>query len=397
MRLLLLALIAGALSACPGDPPAASGDPAAATGPTTAVDIDDPQSCAPCHGAIVEEWKESMHARAYHDSDPIYDGVRTLRVRKEGEDVAGACAVCHTPRFGGDRDSEAARVGVGCASCHAVARVKESHGGPGATRLIWTTGRKLLGPHDLVDAGPGAPHATGAAPAHMVDGQTLCLACHDSLASPGGLAMCNTGPEHSTLTDAGSCVSCHMPEERGASGAAAAGRTTHRSHRFPGPHRAWYQDDPSLLAAAVDLAVRFDADTLVVTLTNRSSHSMPTGFPGRMAFVTATGADASGQPVWQSAPNSPMADTPHAVLNKVYVGSDGKPTLAPWAEKLARDTRLEPGETREISFPGVPTEVRSVTASVKLRLLPPKLAKKLGLTGKLEDEPRVARKVTVTR
>ena len=305
-------------------------DPAPDVTAESPVDIDDPQSCAPCHEAVVAEWQESMHARAHDTRDPIYAGVRGIRAKKEGAEIQRACAPCHTPRFGGDLDSPAAPVGVGCAGCHAVQAVKTSHDGHGAAALIGTTDGTLLGPHD-VTRGVSPAHGTGPAPAHMKDSRPLCLTCHEALSSPTGIAMCTTGPEHRATGTESSCVDCHMPEVDGPSGSVSTARATHRSHRFVGPHRAWYQDDPSQLAAAASLEGTLADTRLTVTITNKTGHAMPTGFPGRQAMLLIVGKDAAGAEVWR--PEAPI------VYGKRYVTAEGKPTLAPYAAKLASDTR----------------------------------------------------------
>ena len=389
---LTAALLLGACKQAPAPPPAPEDSPDAEVQP---VDPDDVEACAQCHQAVVEEWRESMHARAHHEDDPIYAGIRQLRMQKEGPEIARSCAVCHTPRFGGDLDAAAARPGVACAACHAVAAVKQSHDGFGANVLIAATDGMLPGPHDLEPGVAGNSHGTGPAPAHMKDGgKTLCLACHGELRGPTGVPICTTGPEaeEAPTEDGKTCVDCHMAEVPGPSGSVSANRKTHRSHRFAGPHRAWYQGDTSQLAESVSVAARFDAADLVVTLENRTGHGLPTGFPGRMALLVAKGFDAAGAEVWQGG-GPKVAET---VFRKEYVDAEGKPTLAPWAVKLASDSRLKPGETREVRLT-VPEQVRRVEVAFLFRLLPPPLAKKIGLEGAPEDAPRVAAKVTLSR
>ena len=366
MPLVLLAL-ACATSATSPDP-----QPATAPGPAAAVDLDDPATCSACHAAVVREWNDSMHARAHHDRDPIHAGMRRMRMAKQGQAIAGQCAQCHTPRSPADVDAPAAKQGVSCATCHAAAHV-DLAAGKGAKALTWTEGTLLLGPHDLA-AGASPVHGTGNAPAHLTDGTTLCMACHDATTTPTGADACTTGPEFraAAATEgeaARSCVACHMPRVEGPSGAVST-RADHASHRFHGPHDAWHHDDPSFLAQAVDLRLtRAPSGTATVTLANRSQHGFPTGFPGRMAVLVVEGFDAAGASVWRA------DDT---VLNKVYVDGDGKPVPPPFSAKLDRDTRLTPNETRTLQFEP-PATVASLEARLVLRLLPPPMASSLGL------------------
>ena len=381
------------LVACSTSPPAPAPPPVPAeragpTNPELAIDLDDPGTCAACHQAVHAEWTESMHSRAHMDGDPVFAAMRTLRMEKQGEKVGAKCLNCHTPRAPTDPDAAAAKAGVSCAACHAVASVQRDEGQLGAKALRYGVDGVLRSGRDLP---PGASpvHGTGPALAEMADGQSLCLACHDATTNPAGAPACTTGPEHAEGADPGqTCVSCHMPEVEGPSGA-MTDRASHRSHRFLGPHRAWLQDDPAILADAVDLAATLKDDRLSVVLSNQAAHAFPTGFPGRVAFLTAVGRDATGQDVWRSPEG-------WVVLGKRYVDSDGNPTMPPFAKELAADSRLPPdGERRYEAV--VPPTVVSADVSLHFRLIPPPAVAALGLQGTPEAEPRLVRSITVTR
>jgi hypothetical protein len=381
---LALALIALGCDGTRDSPSAAASADSTATPSATAapaVDADQHDTCKQCHGNIVTEWNESMHARAHHSRDPIYAGVRRLRAKREGEQVTRACASCHTPRDVDNDASAVAKAGVTCGACHATAEIRPD--ASGARALIPTEGSLLLGPHDVApDKTPA--HATGAAPAHMLGTDRLCNACHQELKGPTGIPICSTGVEHAAVSrDAKRCVDCHMPVVEGPSGSAVA-RTSHRSHRFLGPHRAWYNNDDSLLKRAVDLHAALAPGKLTVTLTNKSQHAVPTGFPGRMAMLVVEGMKAGSSDIVFRSDGS----TDGATLRKVYVDDKGKPTLAPWAKALKSDRRLGVGEQRVVVF-AVPKDVARVRVKFVFRLLPPPLAKKLGLADAVEAKPKV--------
>ncbi len=364
--------------------PASPTAPAAAVNPS--ANIDDPSACEECHEAVVAEWRESMHARAHHNRDPIYAGVRALRLRKEGEAIAAACALCHTPRAGGDVDGDAAEVGVGCAACHNVTAVHSGTDEKGSRALVYAGGTLLVGPHD-VEAGVEEAHATGAAPAHMRNPVQLCLACHAELKSPAGILICSTGPEAAAGKGLSvGCPTCHMARVKGASGVASE-RPDHASHAFAGPHRAWYQDDTSVFENAVKVEARLVEGAVEVVLENRTGHSFPTGFPGRMVVLQAIARDQNGAEVARAWTNDAMAERPEAVLNKVYVDAEGKPTLAPYGVELRRDTRLSPGEKRTLRIP-TPGSAHAVAVSLVARLLPAPLADKIGIGGTPEAAPK---------
>lgn len=382
MRSFLLSVVL-VLSACNrAEPTPPTPAPAAA-----AIDIDDPQACAGCHAAVVAEWEESMHARAHHTNDPIYAGLRTLRMEKQGAEIADKCAQCHTPRAVGDGDQPAGLVGVSCATCHNVAAVHLDGGKKGAVALEWAEPGVLRGPHDIAEGAP-APHGTGAAAPHLTDGQSVCLACHARTTNPAGLDACTTGPEHEAYTGAERCTDCHMPTVEGPAGAVSA-RDSHASHRFLGPHRAWLQDDPSFLGEALEVSAAFDEDAgaVVVSLTNLTGHAFPNGFPGGTAAVVISGLDAAGAVVWEGAPST---------LNKVYTDDEGAPTMPPFATVLRQDTRLKTGEQRAIRWE-VPAEVVSVEVGVRFFLLPPPAAKALGLSASPEAAPETIASATARR
>ncbi len=373
MRKLIFVAAAAALLCCKGDkaesPPTASAPPPHAT----PVDIDDPAACETCHPAITAEWQQSMHARSHHSRDPIYAGIRAIRAKKEGSDITKACAGCHTPGFEDDPDAEAAAVGVGCATCH--------------NQRIDAAPGQLLGPTDVAD---GATPAHGTGPAHkaIADGTAVCMTCHASLDSPSGVSMCATGAEHATITGSPSqsCASCHMPRIAGAA-TMHSPKPDHAAHRFLGPHRAWYQDDPAFVASAIEVTATLVDRTLRVEVANVSGHSFPTGFPGRMAIVTCVGRDREGAEIWRCEPRT---------LGKVYVDADGKRTLAPYAVKLASDTRIVPGGTEAFEVQ-TPAEVVDVDVLVSMRLLPEPLAAKLALADAPEGAPKLIAKVTASR
>lgn len=360
--------------------------PAAFAAGHPAVDPTNPQTCAPCHGNIVEEWSESMHSMAHQSRDPIFGAMREMRMKKQGPQLGAQCARCHSPVAVEAPESPAAVAGVSCAACHQLSGVEltaESEGAPNLKRVEEVIFR---GPHDLApNASP--VHGTGPAAPWLTDGKTVCMSCHSLHTNHNGLAVCSTGQEQVGEAKAEQCTSCHMPEVQGPAGA-VGGRATHRSHIFSGPHRLWLQNDDSLMKTAVGLSVRFEGAEVVVTLKNGSSHGFPTGFPGRMALVEVVGEGADGAQVWRNAGKGPMKIDPKAVLNRVYLSGEGKPTMPPFAAKPGPDRRLKSGETRELRY-AVPATVSRVKARVKYVLAPPPMVKKLKLGDRPEARPKV--------
>ncbi len=358
------------------------------------IDIDDPQSCKGCHGTIYEEWTQSMHSRAHHDNDPIYGGMRALRIEKQGDHITERCAKCHNPRSPNAPDAPAGMAGVSCAACHNVSKVHLAKGKVGVDVLTWSEGDVMRSGRDIA---PGASpvHGTGKALPAMEDGVTLCMSCHNATKTPTGAPACTTGPEFREHGGEQTCVSCHMPEVSGPAGAVGR-QKKHVSHQFLGPHRAWHQDDPSILESAVEMSAAFGGDGLTVTLANKSVHGFPSGFPGRTVVVSVVGKNVDGEVIWKNFEANPMAEHPESVLNKVYHTAEGEPAPAPFAEKLVRDTRLDSDEERRIVY-AVPEEVTTAQIELIYRLLPSKLAEVIGVADKPEATPRTIKTLTTRR
>lgn len=363
------------------------------------VDLDDLAGCKQCHPAVVAEWEQSRHAGAHPGGDPVVAAMLAFRTPRDGADLGQLCAGCHQPRR--------ADAGVTCATCHTAAEVAAS--GAGVARLVSGPPGMLFGPRG--EPSSAATHGIGATPAHFgaSDGQTLCLACHETLVNAAGVAACSTGPEMmasaaarpdgggSAAGEAASerrCVACHMPTSPGGATLGVI-RAEHRSHRFIGAHTRW-SATPEGALPPLALRGRFERGEVVVTLENLAPHAFPTGFPARVAVLALVGLDAKGAEVWKNFDKDPLSEAPWAVLNKGYVDAEGKPTIAPWAAKLVRDTRLTGGERRDLRAQ-VPAQVTSVRARVVYRLVAPFLADKLKLAEHPLAQPRPLVELSIPR
>ena len=359
------------------------------------IDIDDPETCAACHANVVAEWKQSMHSQAHHDNDPIFGNMRALRMKKQGDKIANKCVKCHNPRAPEAPDSVAGMAGVSCATCHNIQSVHIEPGVVGVDALEWAQDGMLRAARDR-PAGASPVHGTGPKLEVLADGKTVCLACHNATQTPAKQPACTTGPELAQSASEQTCVDCHMPQVDGPVGAFGR-QEAHASHKFLGPHRAWYQDDASILEQAVALETRFDQGALVVELTNKSAHAFPSGFPGRFALIKVVGYDKKGAPVWKNFESNPLAEHPESLLNKVYHDKDGEPAPAAFAQELVRDNRLKADEVRVVRYEEVPAKVQRVEVSLVYGLLPAKLAKKLELAAAPEAKPKVIARQTSER
>lgn len=403
LSLILVSLVVGCQTAAPATtasptsnkpPPLANpNDVAVALAEGVTLDADDPSTCQRCHAQVVAEFEESLHRRAHHASDPLYAAMRTMRTAKQGDHIPAACANCHNPRDPKDHDSKAARAGVTCATCHQLEGVHTDGGVKGVAALQVGPEKLFRGPHDIGN-GTSPLHANGPKLPALVDGSTLCLACHGEETNPAGVATCTTGPEYVASKDTRSCTSCHMPEVNGSSGPVTL-RPTHRSHRFVGPHQQHRLGDGGVLDGAVKLTGRFDGDTVVAVLENTSPHGFPTGFPARMALLEVRALDGSGKELGKNVTADPMKEHPEAVFNRGYVDAEGKPSLAPFAAKQVRDNRLAGAEKREVKWKA-PAQTAKAELRLKFFLVAPFAAKTMEYAGP-ETKPVVLAPVVVTR
>ncbi|HWB76616.1 MAG TPA: multiheme c-type cytochrome [Nannocystaceae bacterium] len=193
-----------------------------------------PEACATCHEDVANEWRTSMHARAW--TDPVFRAEYDAR-------PAESCRGCHAPAS----SAPARSTGIDCASCHV-------QGG----EVLATT---------ISDEGQRA-HAMRLAPA--LRDETACAGCHQFDFTDDGVhdpneALQNTVVEHrgSTAFARGeTCTSCHMRKGGG--------------HAFAGIH------DPEQLARAVEveLIATRSAGTIDVDVRVRGAkigHAFPTG------------------------------------------------------------------------------------------------------------------------
>lgn len=259
------------------------------------------EECAVCHSEFYDEWKTSIHSRAwtepYFQADWKFDGSQQI------------CRNCHTPldrqqphRVLGFRDREKwdpilgdnpdfdwvlQQEGVTCAGCH----VRDG---------------KILGIHGLSNA----PHPVE----RIVDPNQICTRCH----VVGGARRdtffrfppCGTvaeiqagrGEWHERSGEVTveqqadlDCVSCHMPSVQRPLVAGGSVRTAAR-HLWRGGH------DPEMVKQGLE--VRFDEapsgspDTraFVLTLTNTgTAHYLPTGTPDRHLTVELRVLDERGR------------------------------------------------------------------------------------------------------
>jgi len=249
------------------------------------------EQCGTCHKEIYEEWKTSIHSKAY--LDPFFQAYWNK------DEHIWICLNCHSPMQpqqpwviqgledgkvykpvkvdNPHYDAEYQQEGITCAACH----VRDG---------------LIEGPFENIEA----PHPTRYSPRFRTT--DICFTCHQVPSGPfqfynGG--PCSTFPEFEAgpyFKEGKICQDCHMPRiERPlvSGGTARQGR----QHLWRGGHF------PEMIKRAVSVQLRADRTglqpgkdvTFTVTLTNSGAgHKIPTGDPDRYFTVTFEVVDASG-------------------------------------------------------------------------------------------------------
>ena len=237
------------------------------------------ESCGTCHREIYEEWKTSIHARAYED--PFFQAYW----KRDGN--IWICLNCHTPLENQQPtlikeiprgrvekaiqvanphyDPEYQKEAITCAACH----VREG---------------VIMGPFD----DSVAPHPTKFDPSFRTT--QVCYRCHNVVSGPAQLyrvGPCGTYTEYEGkffMQERGMiCQSCHMPEvERPVTNGGPIRQG--RRHLWRGGH------DPDMVKRAVAVQVKAyparpkagEQVRFTLTLINAGAgHKIPTGDPDR--------------------------------------------------------------------------------------------------------------------
>ncbi|HEV8539610.1 MAG TPA: multiheme c-type cytochrome [Nitrospiraceae bacterium] len=251
------------------------------------------ESCGTCHKEIYEEWKTSIHAKAY--DDPFFQAYWNK------DKHVWVCLNCHAPlenqqptlikeiprgrvekavqEPNPQYDPEYQKEAITCAACHVRDGV-------------------ILGPFD----DSAAPHPTKFDPAFRTT--QICYRCHNVVSGPAqfyNVGPCGTYAEYEGryfMEEKGFiCQSCHMPEvERPVAhgGPIRLGR----QHLWRGGH------DPDMVKRAVAVEVKADPPEpkpgdrirFDLTLINAGAgHKLPTGDPDRHFTIEFLVQDSQGK------------------------------------------------------------------------------------------------------
>lgn len=312
-------------------------DSAAVSG-NPAFDYESPDSCAMCHPAQYDQWRQSMHA--YAALSPVFEAMAAKNFRDTSGESGAFCNRCHTPIgtaqgepgwYTSAERSELSNHGVSCDFCHTAV----GHDGPiGNVNFLTSPGDLKYGPF----ADPQVDKHQ-AAQSDFLRSPEFCGTCHDVFMEPG-LDIEEAFSEYDEYGGAGGdrCQDCHMGPEPGHKVERPTGPIAvvegytypdreQSSHRFIGPDYSLlddfpYPDDLAASAAAqeeyetqrlallkravrlADVAVSTESSDAVVTVQVQSTtkgHRVPTGFTSeRQLWVELKVTDANGEVIFVS-------------------------------------------------------------------------------------------------
>lgn len=246
--------------------------------------------CQVCHRDEAIEWANSGHAKAW--TSEAFTLTTNNRSQKE-------CLSCHAPDkilvtgFGKEPKlrEELVEHGVDCVACHQDANDAQ-HGRVGR----------------VTDAHPTVKNEKFAT-------VEMCATCHAKFGTVDEWKQTKWASEQQ------SCVSCHMPKVTRKIAITSQKETETYAHTFLGA-------DPEMFKKGVKVEADVKDGNLVVKLTSvEVGHNFPTGIDHVVAIVDVRVIDG-GQEVLK-----------HQTL------------LADDRARGGSDTRLKPGETREITVP----------------------------------------------
>jgi len=278
----------------------------------TVVKVDDmfakSNNCKSCHLPIVNQWKNSWHAKSHYKNDEYFQKTINYVSKKTRKSLNGVkldCAICHNPRvavtsagedyeidavMGLDKGSEVNKAlssdaiseGINCVVCH---NIEEIHYGAkdsvrGINRVEWTKSGLMSG-----------PYADAKSPYHKVQHRDfmdkklnkLCFVCHANDRSVKNIVFANTKNEYASSQQL--CVDCHMGKRK--LGVASTLRIDHgkakkrmvREHGFKGAHF------DNMIKDSLSISAKQKSNSIIITIKNKLPHNVPTGFGSREILV----------------------------------------------------------------------------------------------------------------
>ena len=324
--------------------------------------------CIGCHKEQIDSWNTTWHSKSHMEKNPLYK--KTVEYiakneQKEVNEIAVNCARCHNPRImvkkvskayivasalgfykskevkkvDDDINSDQAKEGINCIVCHQVDKIHSSKDvyNKGYESIKWAKKDVIIGGFET---SRNSYHKTQKREHFGENSDNLCLVCHKGAENKNGVALYQTGIEYEENKNNKKCVDCHMGKQKSAIIAPDVQKETIenriiRDHTFAGVRNS------DIVKLALKLQLKKVKKRLVVSLTNKTPHKVPTGYGERELIVEV---------IFKNRKNRVLKRYNNKI-NSIYVDEEGKVTLSYLSTRLKSDTRIEPNETSTFSFP----------------------------------------------
>jgi len=331
----------------------------------------DLSTCKSCHPKIVKEFEASAHANSSLKKDALFGAMFKLAPNKK------SCKNCHSPEANSPKEHT-----MTCLSCHRIESIKEHKAfnqniyRQKDDKLLYSAqkGRedKVITYH-IQKSFLGLSSKKVGSPYHDLDYRNkifyngkICMGCHSHKLNSNGLELCRISNKGAKSTKE-NCISCHMPKVKG-SATTIRESATHAFHGASGLHYG-----SKYLKKFIDLKIKPTKEGFRVTLVNKTPHRL-LSHPARVLELDVSLIYKDGT----------IKKMPPRLMKRV-LGKDKKPTL-PWlATTVLEDTIPKANLELSFNYRADLKGVELIKATLKAKLAPKKLAKKLKIEDKLPD------------
>jgi hypothetical protein len=263
--------------------------------------------------------------------------------------------------------------GINCIVCHNIDEIHldKSKGSQGLNSVKFGSQGIMYGPLD--DA--NSPYHKTELRHHFTDeNPKLCFSCHYSTKNHNGLEVYATGKEYDEFKDKEAeegCKKCHMSRKREghASNFPIDGKQPRR--RMVRDHKFASVDNSDILHKYLNIKGIKKHKRYVIILTNKTPHSIPTGYGLREIILKVSFFDNLNQ----------VLSTHINTLGVSWIDKRGESTIPHLAKTMKNDTRLK-AKSKEKFYYDIPNGAKYVSYQLSYRLIGSKMAKKIGVTDK---------------
>ena len=379
------------------------------------TDFDSSAMCRGCHGNIVDQHEESMHAKAF--SNPVFQAqyFRELLPLVQGDADLGKeadrCIACHAPvafmknkgHITSPQQVDPKLSGVVCDLCHRIEGFKGIR--PGGGNYISTPGERKFGP---IRHSEKWHHVYN----ELQTKSEFCGICHNDV-NHNGLEIKSTFAEWKNSVYAErkiNCQDCHMNLlgflsdgkavfEAGQAAIMTLGPNYKRSklhtHKFPGAHSKTQIEGALTIGLGLDRTEAAPGEEVALDVhvfNKKVGHSIPSGsaelrilwvelvadVDGKMIHIPVDSSsgeemyDIAGRGVYDKEILGRDVPEGSRVYRSIFVDKDGKQTLSAYnAAKIVFDNRLKAEEQRSERYHfRVPEDAKGpVTFSARINYL----------------------------